>query len=218
MTFSVTELINTAIRERDTHTPQHWSPSRLGSCLCGMYLERLGVPPDEEFDDRTLRVFSAGKLFEDWVIGLITKTDVKFETQVECLWEEMDARGYADLVVENGTKIVYEIKSKNSRAFWYMDKKKEGPNRQHALQLWYYLECLKLPQGRLLYLEKDTLTTLEYIVLHSDDLLRQEVTAQLTLLNRAWKEKIAPPYATEGWQVDYCRFHKKCVAQPNYLT
>jgi len=216
--FSVQQLINQEVRQREKRLPRHWSPSKLGSCLCGVYLERMGVEPDEEFDDRTLRVFSVGKLFEEWLVGVLKKTDAKFDTQVPCEMPEYDAFGYADLVVENGSKIVYEVKSKNSRAFWYMDKKKEGPNRQHAMQLWYYLESLKVDEGRILYLEKDTLTTLEYVIRRDDEDLRKEVIGELELLNRAWKEKVAPPYAEEGWQKDYCRWHKKCVSQTNYLT
>lgn len=216
--FSIQSLINAEVGKEKKRKPQHWAPSKLGSCLCGVYLERLGLPPDTEFDERTLRVFSIGRFFEDWVVGLLKKTDLEFETQVEVNWPEYDAHGYADVVVRKPTPLVYELKSKNSRAFWYMDKQKEGPNKQHAMQLWFYLERLGIDEGRLLYLEKDTLSTLEYVIRRDDPSLREAVEGELKILVRASEAKLPPPPTLEGWQAKYCRWHKQCVSQAKYLT
>lgn len=220
-TFTLQQLINDSVRaDRKPHTPQHWSPSALGSCLCGVYLARTGAKRDEEFDDRTLRVFHIGNMFEDWAVELVKKQHPTLETQVEVWWKEYDFHGFADAVVRE-EPMVYEFKSKNSRAFWYMDKKKEGANAQHKMQTWSYLKCLNIPEGRILYLEKDTLSTLEFPVYLNDEVLGQSVENELKLLNKAWENKTPPKPATEGWQATYCGFHKQCesvLASGNYIT
>src|SRR3990167_6260333 len=97
-TFSIQELINAKVREHEDKEITSWNCSRMVSCLCGVYLQRRGVKPDEEFDDRTLRVFSAGKIFEDWVVGLVENAGAKIEKQVRVKDEELGFSGYADFV------------------------------------------------------------------------------------------------------------------------
>src|SRR3990167_8610518 len=139
MEFSIQKLINDQIAsERTPRLPQSWSPSKLGSCLSGVYLERMGVKPDEDFDERTLRVFSMGKKIEDWVVDLALKQNPAIETQVEIRWSEYDVHGFADMKI--GNDLVYEVKSKQSKGFWWMEKKKEGANIHHKQQLWVYLK------------------------------------------------------------------------------
>lgn len=223
--FSIQTIINDKLSvRREDYKPKSWNCSKLGSCLTGIYLERAGMPPDEEFDARTLRVFSAGKMFEDWCIGLVKDTPgVKFEMQVRCELPEYDLTGYADLVCEiNTEKIVYEIKSKHSRAFWWMDKKGEGANYHHKMQNWCYLKALNIAEGRILYVSKDDMATLEYPVRLNDEELATSVLTELKTLNEAWKQKLPPPVPAwekkDQWKGEYCRWHKQCLIQKEYLT
>lgn len=222
--FSIQSIVDAKLTERrEPRGVTSWQCGKLGSCLTGVYLERLGVPPDEEFDARTLRVFSAGKMFEQWVIDLAKgDKDIKYTEQPRVEIPELDVTGYADLVIEkDGEKILYEIKSKNSRAFWYMNKQKEGANNHHRMQTWLYLKALGIQDGRILYLEKDTLTTLEYPVRLDDKELEKEVLGELAILNAAWEQKLPPPIpeweTKDKWKSNYCRWHKKCVACEKYL-
>ena len=220
-TFSIQELINAKVREREEKEITSFHCSKLGSCLTGVYLQRSGVKPDEEFDDRTLRVFSAGKLFEEWIVGLVEASGATIEKQVRVEDKELNFSGYADFVWDTGEKkIVYEVKSKNSKAFWYMKDKGEGANRHHEMQLWLYLYNLGIEDGRLLYVEKDALSILEYPVQLSDEKLRDEVMEELDILNRAWKEQLPPPVPEDliKWKATYCSYHKSCVSQKTYLT
>jgi hypothetical protein len=130
--------------------------------------------------------------------------------------KELNVSGYADLVLSNGEgKKVYELKSKNSRAFWYMVDKKEGANIQHKKQLWIYLKVLGIDEGSIVYVEKDTLSIVEFPVFLNDKKLEEETMGEITLLNKAWKEKnpkllplIDDP---KDWRYKFCRFHKKCL-------
>lgn len=223
-TFSIQELVNQTIREngkREKKEIKSWHPSKLGSCLTGVYLERAGAEPDEPLDDRTLRVFSVGTMLEDWLVKALEKQYPHIERQARVEWPEMNVSGYADLVVDfgNGKKIVYEIKSRHSRAFWHMTK--EGkPSRHHEYQAWIYCKVLNIEESRLIYLSKDDLAIQEYSVFLNDKRLEQEVADEINLLNRAWKENLPPPipFDNNDWRAQYCNFHKKCVAQPQYLS
>lgn len=225
---SIQELVNEAVKsERQSKEQRHWYISRLGACPTGQYLERLGVAPDSPFDDRTLRVFHAGRVFEDWIVGLLTGA----ETQVPVESQELDISGYADLKIGD---MVYEIKSKHSRAFWYMIDKGEGANRQHEIQLWTYLYLLDLPEGKLVYISKDDLTIAEFPVFRDDAVLKAETLQILDTLNTAWRTKTPPvpvsdPYLKDetgylkdnkgnkkkDWRWWYCSWHKQCMQTIN---
>lgn len=216
MTMTIQTLINEAVRRDEKKAINSWHPSKLGSCLCGAYLERMGVTPDTEFDDRTLRVFSAGKHFEEWLCDLIKDGHADIQEQVRIEWPKMNVTGYADLIIGD---TVYEIKSKHSRAFWWMVKKNEGPGKHHMMQLWTYLKVLEKERGELVYVSKDDLAIQQYPVYLNDKKLEKAVLAELTTLNQAWERKLPPrPAKEDTWQAKYCRFHKQCVTQPNYLT
>ena len=101
-----------------------WHIGGLGGCLRGLYLARIGEKPDEgkEIDSRTLRVFDVGNKTENWIVDLLKEHngDWKFDTQVRVENKETNVSGYADLVATDpkGEKTLFEIKSKNSKAFY----------------------------------------------------------------------------------------------------
>jgi len=217
--IDIQNLINDFVRkenEENKRKAKNWHSSSLGSCLRGQYLKRLGVKPDQEFDDRTLRVFSCGKIFENWVVEILKKQkSIKIKTQVRAENKDLDLSGYADLILSNKKEgIVYELKSKNSKSFWYMADKGEGAMKQHQLQLFSYLYMLGFKEGKIVYIEKDTLSILEYPVLLSNRELEKEFLDELNLLNTAWKlkdPKILPLPKKDNWKGRYCQYHKQCV-------
>lgn len=219
--LSAQNIINEKIqKDRPVKSINSWHPSKLGSCLTGAYLERLGVKPDEDFDERTLRVFSVGKMMEEWLVNLVKESGIKCEEQVRIELPEYNVTGYADLVVDReGQKEIYEVKSKHSKSFWYMEKKGQGAQEQHRMQLWTYLKALNIEKGRIVYISKDDLAILEFPVLLGDIVLGDKTTTELSTLNRAWKEKLPPKPVgdLEDWRAKYCRWHKQCVNQPKYL-
>lgn len=210
--FSVEKTINDAIKEeREERKVTSWHPSKLGQCLTGTYLERLGVPPDKEFEDRVLRVFSVGKMFENWIISLLEKNH-KVEKQVRLEWPEQNVTGYADAVVDE--ELVYELKSQHSNSLHRM-RKEGGPHVHHQMQLWIAMKILAKKEGRLVYISKDDLTILEYPILITDKWLESKVIKELEILNKAWTEKVAPPveFDDKDWRARYCRWHSQCLAQ-----
>ncbi len=218
--FSIQDLINKSVNsEREKYIKKSWWAGDLGKCLSGVYYERLGVEPDTKFDDRTLRVFKAGNLFENFVIEQLKKLDTAFETQVRVEMPEYDLTGYADLVIND---LVYEIKSKHSRAFWYMQKDGK-PDEHYLMQLYCYMMALKKEEGRLIFISKDDLTIAEYPIFLSDGKLKTKVLSELEILNASWKKQTPPdpaPAIVEGkinWKASFCRYHSHCTNNPNWL-
>lgn len=229
MIFSVQQLIDNTLeeknKERVNKSQVTWHASSLGSCLCGVYLNRLGIKP-VEFDKRTLRVFDMGNKIEDWVVELIKKQDkYEIKTQQRIFNEEYNFSGYDDVEItdkETGETEIWEIKSKHSRSFWYMDKKGQGAMIHHQMQLWSYLnfrEAGKIEKGKIIYISKDDSCILEYPIFLNNSKLRTRVLDQLNILNKAWKFKTPPPPAPEGsWQAKYCNNHEECLKQEKYLN
>lgn len=219
--FSIEDLITKKINsERHDRGITSWQASKLGSCLTGVYLERKGVEPDTEFDQRTLRVFKCGQLFEEWVTNLCENTkDTMTELQVRAEMPQENATGYADMVItdkKSGKKYVYEIKSKHSYGFKYLQQ--EGANRQHQMQLWFYLKCLGIEEGRIFYVSKDDLRVMDFLVELDNEELEKSVMNELATLNEAWKQELPPPLPEkDDWRAKYCRWHEKCKTQEKYL-
>ena len=168
--FSAESAITNALKEREERAVTSWRPSRIGACRTGIYLERLGVKPDKDFDARTLRVFETGRIFENWISNLLKQEARIYQEQVRLEWPEQDVTGYADALVND--MLVYEFKTKHSKAFWYMKEKGEGPSLHNQMQLWLALKILDKPEGRLVYISKDDLSIL-------DDKLNSRANSQL---------------------------------------
>lgn len=215
-TLSLQQMINVAVAgNREPRKQTTWHASSLGQCLTGAYLKRAGLA-QAEFDERTLRVFHAGKMFEDWVVSLLEKVGKTHETQVHCVWSEKNVSGYADLLMD---EIVYEIKSKHSKSFWYMDRKKEGAPLHHKMQLWIYLKSLGKPKGEIIYISKDDMAILQYPIFLNDTSLEKAVLQEVDILNAAWEKQLPPePVRDEkDWRHKYCSCHELCLSQAQYL-
>lgn len=202
------------LREKRDKEIKSWHASKFGSCLRGMYLERMGVKPDSEFVERELRVFDCGHIFENWFVDLLKNDkDLKIEQQVRVELKDLNISGYADGVISyNGFKKVLEVKSKHSYGFKYLEK--DGAQEQHREQVWIYLKGLEIKEGSIIYLSKDDLRIMEFPVYLKDKALELSVMKQVELLNQAWKDKspyILPLPEKDSWQSKYCRWHSQCL-------
>ena len=220
--LQISEIISQTLKERQLQKQQDykqtsWHASSLGSCLRGNYLQRLGVKPDKEFDDRTLRKFDSGNIFEEWAINLIEKNPevltVLRQHRVESKIYNLSGKIDALVEYKDGTTEIIETKSSNNRAFWWMVQNGNKPSRHHEYQLWVYLKLMNINSGRIVYIEKDYLSIQEYVVVLENKELAKEVIGYLTLLNEAWSKKditLLPLPDKKSWQSRFCRFHKQC--------
>jgi len=214
MDIKITSLINNAIVQdgkREEREITSWHISALGSCLRGVYFQRLKVLRDNEMTAKDLAQMKIGSLIHDYIQKILTKSlegkDIKIETEKRVEIPEFGATGYADIVLTNGDSEVVELKSANKDSFAFI--KKQGPKENHQMQLWSYLYGLGIKQGRLIYLSKDYMDTQEFIFKVSDKNIEQRVRDEFGLLNKAWEAKnpLLLPLVTD-WRVTYCAYHK----------
>lgn len=224
--FTIQSLINKAVApdpNAEKRTKESWWPTDLGKCLAGAYHRRMGVESESPFDERTYRVFKMGNLVEEFVVQQIASQykEEEYSTQIRLEMPEYDMTGYADLLIED---LVYEIKSVNSRKFWYMKKRGGKPDRHYAMQTAAGVIALKKEEGRLIYISKDDLMIAEYVINKKQDKdLFDDVIKELVILNKAWDKKIPPlpvPAIIDGkvnWQASWCGTHKTCTGDPDWL-
>ena len=225
--YPIQRLIAKRLREasnnREHKDRTGWYASELGNCMRQSYMKRLGLKADEEFDDRTLRVFDVGYRDEDFTLQDLEKAIgvrdprfpfiKKFEREIRVEDKELHVSGRMDglITYEDDEQEVIEAKSKNSRSFWYMDKKGEGANEQHTWQIWIYLWITGVKIGQICYVSKDDLTMLQYPIFRNDEKIKKNVLERLKSLNDYWDRKVVPPKMdSKSWQCRYCQYKKTC--------
>jgi len=189
-----------------------WRASKLGSCLRAQYLEFfLKRPKLAEFDALTLRKFEVGhqwgRQFEEW----FTNLGFTVYPEQELHDASLDIGGHADFILHNpetDVKLGVELKSVNSRWFWFRTKEKETTaSPEHMMQTAVYslLTNNKFP-WIVLTVSKDDLTMEQDVV---TDEHRAAALNRLTVLHAAKEGKIAPPVCTclGGWSWKYCGYY-----------
>lgn len=191
------------------------SASDIGKDYWSRYQKMMGVEPTNPFEDRVLRIFSAGDEFhylmknvfkalgifinsqdnldkggsKQWSIVPATEKTLKVlgnydvlaggKVDIEQVREQCIVMNFSDFVKDRTMmmaeylvkeypdglpKLLYEIKSINSLAFW---NKKDYLNQaypHHELQCFAYLKANNFLEGRVLYVSKDDLMTAEFPV------------------------------------------------------
>jgi len=204
--ISIQKLIDDAIAldNSEPRTPSgKFNPSYLGQCHRKHFWKRKGAEPDTQPDARSFRVFECGHLFEHFVCQHIPAM------QKQVVIETDDFKGFADIVSEDE---VMDVKSINSKAFWWMDKDTYDitvEKRHNILQVIFYAKELKKPKARLVFVSKDDLCIREYgfFVEKWDSVLE----AELKKLRLAWSADTLPDAEPQAnWECRYCSFAEKC--------
>jgi hypothetical protein len=213
------QLIDDSLIPKERERSGKWNPSSFGMCYRQQFWNRKNEPKSEPIDERTLRIFKAGQLFEDFVVGLLPK-DNGYQFQVKV--ETDDILGYADIVSENE---VADCKSVHSKSFWWMTKSQDiKKDKYHNwLQVMYYATELNKQFGRLVFVSKDDLCIQEYVQ-PVDDYWKREINAEIATLRFLWDSDILPkaePRCTPKvdkrtgeityWQCSYCSFLTLCL-------
>jgi hypothetical protein len=225
----VDEAIAASQEERERKGERKsWYVSRIGSCPCGQYLERLGKEPDQPFTKRLLRVFNVGSVFEDWILDLIEAKLPEGATMLrqESLQDEkLSLRGRPDAVVNytltsktDSDQVIdmdeiWETKTIHSRGFWHMAREGRAGYDHHRMQLWLYLYMKQIERGRLIYISKDDLCINEYGVFLGDEKLKAQALGVLATLNKAWETKTPPEPVLDplDFRYQYCPYHLQCL-------
>lgn len=219
MKKTIQELLDEALTPQERERSGKFNPSSFGNCYRAQIWNRQNQPKSNPPDARALRVFHAGKLFHDFVQGLMTKDN---NCQIEVEIQEDDVKGFADLVTE--TEVI-DIKSQHSKSFWWMAKKDADIKKEkygNWLQVMYYAIKLNKPFARLVFVSKDDLCINEYVQ-PVDSYWKAEVQAELSMLRQWWLVEEHPfalprcepktdkkTKAVTYWQCLYCNWFDKC--------
>lgn len=141
-----------------------WYPSDLGYNLFNRFIKRKGAQAIE-FDERTLRKFEIGKLWENRLHQAIDARIARGEGNIKEIDlhpevpgngakrvenNDLALRGYYDrlLLVKNGEEwlvVVYEVKTVNSAMFHHQRREGAQP-KGNRMQLMFYMERLATPE------------------------------------------------------------------------
>jgi hypothetical protein len=216
------------------------------ACHRARCLDALGTEPSNPPPPQTLVAFSIGATYHTLVqLALAHHFGEDFEPEVRVDFRpDLDLTGYADGVIRS-TLTVVEIKTMAPYAFGLAvegDKRRgyatgpDGPKLEHLVQAGLYAQGLALGQVLLVYIDKGSGRTAEWLVRLGDVLstgqtLRLEVASELAeiaelcdLLDRGkLPERYVPGFGPVGvlpatdsrdgpWQCRLCRHYDTCSA------
>ena len=223
---------------------EHWyHASGSGSCSRKLYFESVEkVEPSNVRDDKTKRLLRLGSVIHDDIQNSLTRAcartvkgttnkslnkekenknkekDIEFHVEKEITIDELNVRGFYDIVAKDEKVYLYDIKTCSGWA-WQMKfgrKRQVNPSIHYELQLGTYGYAVKQIFGRLdgMYLYYYNKNTSEM----------RAVEVPLTFVSRAylfWKNindehKQGLPNFRVGvspvqkWQCNYCQFKNHC--------
>jgi PD-(D/E)XK nuclease superfamily protein len=170
-------IIDKLLMSREEAYPDYFRVSSAGYCYRHNIMKRLGVPPvpGQENDVRTIKVFTAGHIFHEWMQRLTKEAGISVSQEDEVRDPEYELVGhYDDLVrIDEGKLILYDYKTQNSRAFTW--QKGKPISTFHKYQLGTYMWQLRnqypeLDEARILKISKDDMRMHEEILYWNDEL------------------------------------------------
>ena len=188
-------------------------PSEAGSCLRKVW---YSYKYPKEIDPELRKVFEMGNILHDFVVEVLKsektpsvkllESEVPFTLKVE----DFLISGRVDniiLVEINGKKYIVEVKSTR----FLFDK----PQKHNIMQLQLYMHALKIHNGMLLYIEKNSLNS-RLFEIKFDKKIVEDVMKRFGSLHKNITEDVLPlPEARlekeeMGWRCKYCEYGDKC--------
>ena len=188
-----------------------WHPSSFGKCYRSQYWQRLNEPKSNVLEAKTLRVFAIGKIIHSFIQNIVSKYEYSI---IESVIDNEDVLAFVDIV---GIDEVIEIKS--VRSFGFRMIKKEGfdlvrDKEPELLQALYYGVKKEKKQVRLVFVDKDTLEFMEFVV--EVEPFVPLLKIEFEILNAYWDKKELPPMlprAYKGKECKYCGYANKCKTE-----
>lgn len=196
--------------------------SSLGQCRRRIYYAIEKFPPTNPPDERTLRVWSAGDLFHQFVQD-IALLGVEETALIEQSYKDDVVSVRVDMLTENE---VYEFKSMHSHKFWHIQKELEKGKSifdfqiDHVLQVGLGAKVFNKPIANLVYISKDDLCIKQFVLNAKEiiPLVDQELAEITEMLNigllpppkpRLYGDKIDPKLKCPQ-ECGYCAWREMC--------
>jgi len=116
-----------------------------------------GKPLAEDFDTRTIRIFDAGHMYEDYVIKLMTFGGAKILSRQQEYREFEIFAGHSDVVIDYEGPAIIDVKTMNQKRAWEFAKAdlQEG-FLDYFIQVNLYMSYQGTRNGLLLAYNKNT--------------------------------------------------------------
>lgn len=201
------ELINqfytNHFKDRDKH---HFYITDAGKCPRQIFF-KFKKYPRKEPEARVLRIFDHGDYTHMRIMSVLFSLGIVRAAEIRIPPQEIIA-GRADAIVGiEGKPYILEIKSSSHYKFDQLN----APDSDHFKQIQLYMHYFKVPQGILLYEDKNTQELKEFVVRYSPDLV-QKVLADFEVLKGQIEKDIIPsiPKDIESWRCEYCEYREEC--------
>ena len=213
----IEEFFNKEVEERKIGV---YYPSDLSyPCLRRNYFE-YKIP--KKYEVAKLKIFQSGDLVHSWFRDVLFKNYVSsdtlrefdFEGKLSYAGENFEIRGrYDDFIVLkwDNEPILLEVKTVRDLRYFKEIKK------HHTMQLNFYMKCLGIGKGFLIYIDR---ATLEHKVFEHklDEKLFQEIVKRAEKLHQCLIESKLPPAEgkiekDKGWICNYCLYRLECLRE-----
>lgn len=191
--------------------------SDAGKCQRAIYFSMKGYPKKEK-EPRILRIFDRGDIIHQRTISTLLGIP-----EVRVIASEIDIppkqlfRGRADAILSvDGKLYVVDVKSSSDFKF----KKLKEPETSYQRQLQLYMHYFKIPQGILLYENKNDQSLKEFELKYDKNLCERIISEFQSLKRDYIDTDIVPPIPENlkqelqtgkvPWDCQYCDFREEC--------
>jgi len=204
------ELIDQFYLDRQRDREQtHFYITDVGRCPRSLFFKFKNAPK-KEMEANILRLFDHG----DHIHQLIMKPLLSIRelhvvaSEVNIPPQEIIS-GRADAIISDGKNLyVLDIKSMNSMIFRNLAEPKE----ENVNQIQLYLHYFKIPQGILLYVNKDSLELREFCVKYDKKKVFNLLKGMAETKNKIDSDIVPERLEdySENWQCRFCQFKEIC--------
>jgi CRISPR/Cas system-associated exonuclease Cas4 (RecB family) len=193
-------------RDREQH---HFYITDAGKCPRAVFFKFKNAPK-ESIEPNVLRMFDHGDHIHQMIMKpLLSVREIHVVASEVNIPPQELVSGRADAIVSDGKELyVLDIKSMNSMIF----KNLEEPKPENIDQVQLYMHYFKIPNGILLYVNKDNQSLKEFIFKH-DKKISNALIKGLEDLKEKIENNIVPNRIKsygKDWQCRYCQFREIC--------
>jgi len=184
----------------------HFYMSEVGQCPRKIYF-KFKKAPRKEPEPRILRLYDHGDYTHMRIMSVLFSLGIVRAVEIRTPPQELIA-GRADAIIGlEGKPYILDIKTSSQYKFSKLDT----PEVDDVKQIQLYLHYFKIPQGILLYEDKNTQELKEFLVEY-DPVLVQKILKDLEVLREQIEKDVIPaiPEGLEPWRCEYCEYGEEC--------
>lgn len=191
---------------RDRDRGEQFYITDAGKCPRAIYF-KFKKYPRKEPEARVLRIFDHGDYTHMRIMSVLFSLGIVRAVEIKIPPQEL-VSGRADAIIGmEGKPYIVEIKSSSRYKFEKLVK----PEPDHTKQLQLYLHYFKIPQGILIYEDKDRQDLKEFLVEYEPEII-EKILNDFKILKEQIKKNTIPPISKdiEPWRCEYCEYRDEC--------